>query len=421
VTGAHLNPIRVLARASASPSGVVILGAGGVAAAAAFTGSAVLVGVATSVGLTAALYRFARQEARFERIMERNAAAARGETHRAEAELSESLRAVVALAVDHEERLIDAAQQIEEIRTELATKSRAARNDIDTTRRRIQREVARERSQRISGVARALTSGRRPDKLLLIIATHRAGSTLLLDLIRSIEGVGMWPSAEWWDRLGLEGRRYPGDLSDDADGTRELEVQPGQGSLVPELRDRYASAPIAVEKLHPEFFGYDHAAFAARLVDMRRELPTEVVYLARRPLDAMWSMAEYKSRNPDWYAHLDVTQVPELIRRSLRTMLDLSETSPGVVFDYEQLIPADASLARELAPLIDATTEALEPMLRRAHDSLRSDSRPGNRRGVFVGRQGSPRPEEGPDGAWSELAETMAAANSLYSRIRETA
>ena len=152
---------------------------------------------------------------------------------------------------------------------------------------------------------------------------------------------------------------------------------------------------------------------------MRRELPTEVVYLARRPLEAMWSMVEYKSRNENWYAHLGVTEVPELIRRSLQSMIDLHSTAPGVVFDYEQVHPANGTIAHKLAPLVGTTAEVLEPMLKQAHDSLRRDRRPGNSRGVFVGQSSSPRPIEGPDGAWAELTETMVAADSLYTRLRE--
>jgi hypothetical protein len=277
--------------------------------------------------------------------------------------------------------------------------------------------VARERSQRIVGVANVLTSGNAPDDVVLIHATHRSASTLALEACRSLPGWGLWPSASLWRALGLNGRRFPADLSGGPTGVHEVEVADGQGDLLPSAGEERFSLPrIAVEKFHPEFFGYDVDPFIERVKGLDRSLEgaVSVISLVRDPLQTMWSMAEYKSRNPRWYRNLDPVDIPSLIRDSIESIDRVHEAVGGSIVTYDDITGASPAFASSLASVSGIGTEAVsEQISPRLAPETRNDAAA---RG-FVGDRTADRTPAGPDGVWSDLAEVIAEAQERYDSL----
>jgi len=140
--------------------------------------------------------------------------------------------------------------------------------------------------------------------------------------------------------------RYPAGLaSADADA-EAIEIQPGIGELIPslapppDLAERLADPsldPVAIEKLHPEFYDFDASAFAegCERLESRLGVRVSVLYRVRDPEMVLRSMIRYKRRDPKWYARLGEDEVAGFILRSLESMRRLASMRPGLVLEYE--------------------------------------------------------------------------------------
>ena len=260
-------------------------------------------------------------------------------------------------------------------------------------------------------------------RVLLLFTIHRSGSTWLFDLLRTHPAVRVEPTARVWTRLGMNGLRYP-DAFHHADGAPvPLEVTPGVGAAIPDFPradslDLDEADRWAVEKAHPEFIGFSAERLAARIRGMReRGAEVEVVYCARNPLDSMWSMAEFKARNPAWRPESPVERAPEHIMRSLEALADARALIGGAVIDYEDLPdgPALSKLGQRLAPGW-GETEAAAWLSHAASATERSKRR--QREGTgFLGERNRNRDAAGPGGAWLACAADLDAANAAYRRL----
>ena len=109
-----------------------------------------------------------------------------------------------------------------------------------------------------------------PEKTLILLTSHRSGSTWLSDALRCHPAIEYYPTPIIYKELGLRGRRYPGDLSNQADCTYEIEVQPGKLDKIPQFdisqdlkpaQKKLKFEPYAIEKCHPSFFEFDPQLF----------------------------------------------------------------------------------------------------------------------------------------------------------------
>ncbi len=376
-------------------------------------------------------YRLRRQEDRAAQRITLSLQRAEDRHRSAQARLAE-----VAVNRAHDQRGNDElARVVDDLRRELAAtrethssaaEQRAALSEVtarlDERITRLGRRVTRERDQRIIGVARALSSEQLPDRLILLVTTHRSGSTHLFDLLRSLPGVYVEPSADIWAHLGLDGRRYPADLSDGSDATLEIEVSRHHGAMIPKFTDRHRPwrGHTAVEKLHPEFFGHDPEAFAVRLAAVGEGTRVEPVYLSRRPIDAMWSMAEYQRRSGTWYAHLAVEDIPAHLARSMRAVVALARTVPGTILDYGDLHPPGFRLRRLVSTVVGAEPAlGVDDALDRTARNQRVEPKPG----TFLGGEADRpiRHVDGPDGVWADRGSDIRAAEQAYAELAELA
>jgi len=187
-----------------------------------------------------------------------------------------------------------------------------------------------------------------PRRLLGLITNQRSGSTWLSDAIRAHACIDYWPEAVIYKRLELKGRRYPMDLANKRDGSMLLEVRENEWERIPvfSLPDEQAVVPdhlrqnsVALEKIHPEFYGFNDTEFCARLDALRAGGYTvQCVYVVRAPRASTISFMDYQARNPHWYRTLKDHALSAHMRKTYESIQCLCEREPGPVFDYEDLV-----------------------------------------------------------------------------------
>lgn len=295
--------------------------------------------------------------------------------------------------------------------------------EVDRSNSRLLERIEEERSMRALTIAHSV-SCERPAKVLLLLTIHRSGSTRLLDMVRTHPAVRFHPTYEVWEQLGLDGRRYPVAFSNTKDGRLAVEVEAGVGADVPEVRrfgDQRAvdlDETWLVEKAHPQFFEYEVEPFLERVERAREDgLETKMVLGVRRPLEAMWSMVEFKRRQPSWYAWMSVEEIPLWIARSLEAVEQVSNQLDCLVVDFEE-IPDGASL-HELGRLLGPSLTPLQvdAWVAYAGEATRKSKRAEAAGSGFIGEQDSDRSPAGPDGAWSGLSEVFQRAERAYSNL----
>ncbi len=295
--------------------------------------------------------------------------------------------------------------------------------EVDRSNSRMLERIQEERSMSALTIAHSV-SRERPARVLLLLTIHRSGSTRLLDMVRTHPAVRFHPTYEVWEQLGLHGRRYPVAFSNTKDGRLAAEVEAGVGAVVPAIRrfDDQGAVDLddtwLVEKAHPQFFDYEVAPFLERVERARENgLHTTMVLGVRRPLDAMWSMVEFKRRQPSWYAWLSVEEVPLWIARSLEALEQVSNHLDSLVIDFDE-IPRGASiheLGRLLGPSL--TPGQVDTWVAHAGEATRRSDRAQASGSGFIGEQDTDRSSAGPNGSWSGLGEILERAEQAYANL----
>ena len=296
----------------------------------------------------------------------------------------------------------------------------------DRSERALAAGLAEERSVRAAVAGHLADRGLPLRRILLILTIHRSGSTWLFDLLRTHPAARLEPTTRAWAALGLEGWRYPGAFHHAAGAVVPLEFKPGQWATIPSFpRARIPGAERpgeadrwALEKAHPEFTGFDAERLAARILGLRgKGVEVEIVYGVRKPLDAMWSMAEYKTREPAWYKHLPLEEVPRFFARSLDSLARARALVGGSVVDYRNLPDGAAmkALCRRLAPCW-GEAESAAWLSHAAAATCRSKRRQRKAAG-FLGARDRSRHPAGPGGAWAAGAADIEAADAAWRRL----
>ena len=245
-------------------------------------------------------------------------------------------------------------------------------------------------------------------------------------MLRTHPAVRTEPTARVWTELGIDGWRYPRAFHH-ADGARvPMEITPDLGAaipgfpqaVVPDIRRVDESDRWTVEKAHPQFVGFDAARLGGRIRNLReRGVDVEVVYGVRRPLDAMWSMAEFKTRDPAWYSFLPIEDVPRFIARSLDVLVALRTLVGGTVVGYETL--PDGVVMNALCRRLDTSWNdaAVKAWLAHAAAVTQRSKRRQRSDSAFLGDRDRRRNPDGPDGAWTSQAAAIEAANAAWAEL----
>ena len=312
---------------------------------------------------------------------------------------------------------------------------------IGSERSRVERALADERGRAERAVAAALADERNGRSLvdvhladrglpirriLLLFTIPRSGSTWLFDILRTHPAVRVEPTVRVWTALGMHGFRYPGAFHHVDGASVPLEIEPNRAAAIPAFPQ--ATLPNvhlideidrwALEKAHPSFVEFDARRLASRIQDLRRDnTKVEVVYGLRNPLASMWSMAEYKARDPEWLKTLQVDEVPRFVARSLATLSDLHALVGGVVVEYENL--PDGTVMGSLCQRLVSEWGEAEAKAWISHAASATDRY--KRRWLpdssFLGERNRSRDPAGPDGAWAAAAADIEAAKAAHRRI----
>ncbi len=297
---------------------------------------------------------------------------------------------------------------------------------VTKERERVERIFAEERSARAAVAGHLADRGLPLRRVLLVFTIHRSGSTWLFDLLRTHPAARVETTARVWEALGLNGWRYPGAFHHAAGAVLPLEIRPGRWAEIPAFPRACISGVAspseaerwALEKAHPEFAGFDVERLAARVLELRgKGVEVELVYGVRKPLDSMWSMAEYKARNPGWYRKVPLEEVPRFIARSLDSLAEARALMGGSVIDYESLPEGAAmrALGRRLDPAWGEAEAAA--WLSHAAGATCRQGRQQRAAAGFLGERDGCRHEAGPDGAWAACGAEIAAADAAYRRL----
>jgi hypothetical protein len=183
-----------------------------------------------------------------------------------------------------------------------------------------------------------------PQRALILLTSHRSGSTWLSDAIRCHPAVEYDHTAVLYEILGIDGRRYPGDLSNQTDGVYEIEVQPGKWDKIPQFNLWEDLTPqlqglefeqYAIEKCHPSFFEFDPNLFLQGIQCLQAlEIEAKLVYLVRDPKSLMTSFMNYQQRKPSWYKSIVGEALPQFIQQTYDCIAEVACQQPGVVLDY---------------------------------------------------------------------------------------
>ena len=318
----------------------------------------------------------------------------------------------------------------EAVAVERDSTKRAIAEAVAVERKRAERALAGALAQEQSG--RSLVDVHLADRglplrrILLLFAIHRSGSTWLFDMLRTHPAIRVEPTARAWTELGVNGWRYPGAFHHVQGASMPLEVAPGLGAAipvfpradVPDTTNVREADRWALEKAHPQFVGFEASRLAARVRNLRENgLEIEIVYGVRCPLDAMWSMVEYKNRNPQWYKVLPVGEVPRFFARSLEVLAEVRALLGGSVIEYETL-PNSAALNRLGRRLDSAWNEAAARAWLAHAASVTERSRRTQRPNAgFLGERNRSRDQAGPDGAWRDAVDAVTAARDAHRRL----
>ena len=128
-------------------------------------------------------------------------------------------------------------------------------------------------------------------------------------------------------------------------------------------------------------------------------------------------MVEYKNRNSQWDKTLPVGEVPRFFARSLEVLAEVRALLGGSVIEYETL-PNSAALNRLGRRLDSGWHEAAaRAWLAHAASATERSRRAQRPNAGFLGERNRSRDQAGPDGAWRDESDAVAAARDAHRRL----
>ena len=214
-----------------------------------------------------------------------------------------------------------------------------------------------------------------PARAIILLTSHRSGSTWLSDALRCHPAIEYYPTPILYEELGLHGRRYPGDLSNQTDCTYEIEVQPGKLDKIPQFdisqdlkpaQKKLEFEPYAIEKCHPSFFEFDPQLFIKKIEHLENlGIEVKLVYLTRDPKSLMTSFLNYQQRKPSWYKTIVGEKLINFVTETYQCITEISKRRSGLVLDYSEIrINLPQSLGKIYKALWSDLTKQQENYLR---------------------------------------------------------
>jgi len=229
--------------------------------------------------------------------------------------------------------------------------------------------------------------------ILLLLTLPRSGSTLLFDALRCHPSVSMSPRAAVWNALGLNGRRYPRDLSNVKNGV-SIATHSGHWEKLPRcnLPGKFNVEHYNIEKLHPEFFKFRIELFLTRVEALRKRGDTiKILYQVRDPRSAITSFMNYQRRSGSWYRHMwGGDKLMRFQHRTWHALLETYKREPGMVIDYAAVRHDLPSTLRYIYGYLWPDSPELVEMLQVSKQSAVKTARGKLRKSPFLGSTPGP-------------------------------
>jgi hypothetical protein len=189
-----------------------------------------------------------------------------------------------------------------------------------------------------------------PDRVAVILANPRSGSTWLFDSIRCHPAVEMISSGYYFRYLTSSGRRYPRDLTSADLDSINVEVRPDvkKWADVPlfSIKEREYSIPpeiaekrYALEKIHPHFYNFNSAGLIQKVRNLESDgITVKFIYLVRDPWSSMESYLNYQKRNSSWNRDKKPGDVARHMVKIYQNILEVAQDEEGLILDYGDMI-----------------------------------------------------------------------------------
>lgn len=180
---------------------------------------------------------------------------------------------------------------------------------------------------------------------IVILCNPRSGSTWLMDALRCHPHINIHPSASFYNRFALDGKRYPGDMSAATEQAITIEVLPQVKQAIPQFKIPFTNEhpsdfiDYALEKIHPEFYNFKTEPFLQQLKSSTADKHQfKFILLMRHPLSAMQSFYSYQKRNPKWYDWMDADKLVKYTLDTFESMAIFQAEFGGMVLDYANFL-----------------------------------------------------------------------------------
>ena len=139
------------------------------------------------------------------------------------------------------------------------------------------------------------------------------------------------------------GRRYPSDLSNSDDTNYLIEVTPYVWDKIPKFDIALSSetdigslfSEHAIEKIHPEYYGYDESSFVRKITNLEKNgVRVNIIYQVRDPSSVILSWLRYQNRNPEFNMEINGKILADYMKRSYRSIYEMIQLKDGLVIDY---------------------------------------------------------------------------------------
>ncbi len=237
-----------------------------------------------------------------------------------------------------------------------------------------------------------------PKNILIVLTSPRSGSTWFSDAIRCHPMIQYFSYGTVYAYLGLSGRRYPRDLSNEPDAIQDIEVLPFKWEKIPDysvLQNPVLSTidHFIIEKCHPECFCFDTIKFVEKVEKLEtKNVKINFIFQVRDPKATFSSFMSYQERNPGWYPSIKGAKLLTYMNKTFTSIYELVMRKPGLVVDFSDIMIDLGSVLNKVYIYLWPNLNSEEKVLvqKVVHDAVEATARDKRAKSSFLGKEVGP-------------------------------